>query len=50
MKMFTKNELKNVLTWYLFTQEAGLPIGGPEMNRFVKIEIHYNNPELRDGE
>lgn len=33
----------------LLMQEAGLPIGGPDMNRFVKLEIHYNNPELRDG-
>ncbi|ESO05950.1 hypothetical protein HELRODRAFT_64253, partial [Helobdella robusta] len=24
--------------------EAGAPIGGPHMSRFVMIEVHYNNP------
>lgn len=30
-------------------QEAGLPIGGPDYNRFVMLEVHYNNPELKAG-
>jgi hypothetical protein len=30
-------------------QEAGLPIGGPDFNPYVMLEIHYNNPERRTG-
>jgi dopamine beta-monooxygenase len=31
-------------------QEAGLPIGGPDFNPYVMLEVHYNNPERRTGE
>jgi dopamine beta-monooxygenase len=30
-------------------QEAGLPVGGPDFNPYVMLEIHYNNPERRTG-
>jgi dopamine beta-monooxygenase len=31
----------------VYPPEAGLPIGGKNFSRFVMLEIHYNNPELR---
>jgi dopamine beta-monooxygenase len=30
-------------------QEAGLPIGGPDFNPYIMLEVHYNNPEKRTG-
>jgi hypothetical protein len=39
----------NLRQWLLF-QEAGLPIGGPDFNPYVMLEVHYNNPERRTGE
>jgi len=30
-------------------QEAGLPIGGPDFNSYIMLEVHYNNPGLRKG-
>ena len=30
-------------------QEAGLPVGGPDFNPFVMLEVHYNNPGLISG-
>ncbi|KAK6620702.1 hypothetical protein RUM43_010997 [Polyplax serrata] len=32
---------------FSYPEEAGLPIGGPDYNRFVMLEVHYNNPELK---
>ncbi|KAJ8300513.1 hypothetical protein KUTeg_022032 [Tegillarca granosa] len=29
--------------------EAGTPIGGPWFSKYVLLEIHYNNPELKQG-
>lgn len=26
-----------------------MPIGGPNFNQYVMLEIHYNNPELRSN-
>jgi len=34
-----------ILPW----QEAGLPIGGPDFNSYIMLEVHYNNPGLRKG-
>ncbi|GFX62343.1 tyramine beta-hydroxylase [Trichonephila clavipes] len=34
---------------FTYPEEAGLPIGGPEFSRYVMLEVHYNNPELKDG-
>lgn len=34
---------------YFVLQEAGLPIGGPEFNSYIMLEVHYNNPGLRKG-
>nr|CAD7196176.1 unnamed protein product [Timema douglasi] len=32
---------------FVYPEEAGLPIGGPDFNSYVMLEIHYNNPEKR---
>nr|CAD7448509.1 unnamed protein product [Timema bartmani] len=32
---------------FVYPEEAGLPIGGPDFNPYVMLEIHYNNPEKR---
>ncbi|KAL0275472.1 UNVERIFIED_CONTAM: hypothetical protein PYX00_003309 [Menopon gallinae] len=34
---------------FSYPKEAGLPIGGPEYNQFVMLEVHYNNPGLTSG-
>ncbi|CAB0036772.1 unnamed protein product, partial [Trichogramma brassicae] len=34
---------------FVYPQEAGLPIGGPGFNRYIMLEVHYNNPELQAG-
>lgn len=34
---------------FVYPEEAGLPIGGPKSNKYVMLEVHYNNPELKDG-
>uniref|UniRef100_T1IHN5 DOMON domain-containing protein n=1 Tax=Strigamia maritima TaxID=126957 RepID=T1IHN5_STRMM len=31
-----------------YPEEAGAPIGGPDFSQFVMLEIHYNNPELKN--
>uniref|UniRef100_T1J167 DOMON domain-containing protein n=1 Tax=Strigamia maritima TaxID=126957 RepID=T1J167_STRMM len=31
-----------------YPKEAGAPIGGPDFSQFVMLEIHYNNPELKN--
>ncbi|XP_050428659.1 dopamine beta-hydroxylase [Adelges cooleyi] len=36
-------------TAFVYPEEAGLPIGGPDFNGFVMLEVHYNNPGLRKG-
>ncbi|XP_014367244.2 tyramine beta-hydroxylase [Papilio machaon] len=33
---------------FAYPEEAGLPIGGRESNKYVMLEVHYNNPELKD--
>nr|CAG4643081.1 EOG090X0318 [Ilyocryptus agilis] len=32
---------------FVYPPEAGLPIGGPDFNPYVMLEVHYNNPALR---
>nr|CAG4650823.1 EOG090X0318 [Simocephalus serrulatus] len=32
---------------FIYPPEAGLPIGGPEFNPYVMLEVHYNNPTMR---
>ncbi|XP_024941775.1 tyramine beta-hydroxylase isoform X2 [Cephus cinctus] len=34
---------------FVYPKETGLPIGGTNFNRYVMLEVHYNNPELQDG-
>lgn len=32
---------------FVYPKEAGLPLGGPKANKYIMLEVHYNNPELR---
>ncbi|XP_063364441.1 tyramine beta-hydroxylase [Cydia amplana] len=32
---------------FTYPDDAGLPLGGPQASKFVMLEVHYNNPELR---
>ncbi|XP_026762021.2 tyramine beta-hydroxylase [Galleria mellonella] len=32
---------------FVYPEEAGLPLGGPKNNKYVMLEVHYNNPEMR---
>ncbi|XP_054721644.1 dopamine beta-hydroxylase-like [Uloborus diversus] len=34
---------------FTYPEEAGLPIGGSDFSRYVMLEVHYNNPEIRQG-
>ncbi|XP_025419900.1 dopamine beta-hydroxylase-like [Sipha flava] len=34
---------------FVYPEEAGLPIGGPDFNNYIMLEVHYNNPGLRKG-
>lgn len=34
---------------FIYPEEAGLSIGGQNFNPYVMLEVHYNNPELQDG-
>lgn len=34
---------------FVYPEEAGLPIGGPDFNSYIMLEVHYNNPGLRKG-
>ncbi|KAK3600154.1 hypothetical protein CHS0354_012277 [Potamilus streckersoni] len=33
----------------VFPEEAGSPIGGTNYNRYVLLEVHYNNPDKKTG-
>ncbi|XP_018325349.1 tyramine beta-hydroxylase [Agrilus planipennis] len=33
---------------FVYPEEAGLPIGGPDFNPYIMLEVHYNNPEKRN--
>ncbi|XP_026739132.1 tyramine beta-hydroxylase [Trichoplusia ni] len=32
---------------FTYPKEAGLPLGGPKSNKYVLLEVHYNNPQMR---
>ncbi|EDW31042.1 GL15140 [Drosophila persimilis] len=34
---------------FTYPPEAGLPIGGPGYNPYVRLEVHFNNPEKQAG-
>lgn len=34
---------------FTYPPEAGLPIGGKDYNPYIRLEVHFNNPELRAG-
>ncbi|XP_063846627.1 dopamine beta-hydroxylase-like isoform X1 [Scylla paramamosain] len=34
---------------FVYPLEAGLPIGGPDFNPYVMLEVHYNNPRILAG-
>nr|XP_022905446.1 dopamine beta-hydroxylase [Onthophagus taurus] len=36
-------------TMFYYPKEAGLPIGGSNFNKYIMLEIHYNNPMLQKG-
>lgn len=33
----------------ILPEEAGFPVGGPHKNRYVLLEVHYNNPDKLTG-
>ncbi|CAD7091391.1 unnamed protein product [Hermetia illucens] len=35
---------------FTYPEEAGLPIGGPDYNPYIRLEVHFNNPELIAGQ
>jgi len=32
-----------------YPKEVGYPIGGPDFNPYLRLEIHYNNPKKKAG-
>ncbi|KAF2366641.1 Copper type II ascorbate-dependent monooxygenase N-terminal [Trinorchestia longiramus] len=34
---------------FSYPAEAGLPLGGPDFNPFIMLEVHYNNPLKAQG-
>lgn len=34
---------------FAYPEEAALPIGGPDFNPYIMLEVHYNNPEKHSG-
>lgn len=34
---------------FTYPHVAGLPVGGKNYNPYIRIEMHYNNPELETG-
>ncbi|XP_058445069.1 tyramine beta-hydroxylase isoform X1 [Malaya genurostris] len=34
---------------FTYPHEAGLPVGGKEFNPYVRLEVHFNNPDVKTG-
>lgn len=34
---------------FTYPEEAGLPIGGKDYNPYIRLEVHFNNPDLKKG-
>jgi dopamine beta-monooxygenase len=34
---------------FTYPKEVGLPFGGPDFNPYIRLEMHFNNPELISG-
>lgn len=34
---------------FTYPEVAGLPIGGSDYNPYIRLEVHFNNPELKSG-
>lgn len=34
---------------FTYPKKAGLPIGGPDYNPYIRLEVHFNNPDILDG-
>lgn len=34
---------------FTYPEETGMPIGGKDFNPYIRLEIHYNNPDLVSG-
>ncbi|CAH0585570.1 unnamed protein product [Chrysodeixis includens] len=32
---------------FTYPEEAGLALGGPNANKYLMLEVHYNNPQMR---
>lgn len=47
-RIYFKN-ISSMFQPFTYPEEAGLPIGGPKFSRYVMLEVHYNNPELKEG-
>jgi hypothetical protein len=49
IKYGSLNKYDSVFKCLIMVQEAGLPVGGEEFNQYAMLEVHYNNPERRNG-
>lgn len=34
---------------FTYPEETGLPIGGKDYNPYIRLEVHFNNPDVRSG-
>lgn len=34
---------------FTYPEETGLPIGGKDYNPYIRLEVHYNNPDIIRG-
>lgn len=34
---------------FTYPKQAGLPMGGSDYNPFIRLEVHFNNPDILDG-
>lgn len=34
---------------FTYPKEAGLPIGGKDFNPYIRLEVHFNNPNIAKG-
>lgn len=34
---------------FTYPKEAGLPVGGPDYNPYIRLEVHFNNPDRIEG-
>lgn len=34
---------------FTYPKETGLPIGGKDFNPYIRLEVHFNNPDIHKG-